>query len=341
MTFQQRIAAFARLGQFFKQSAGRDDDPVFYKAQIHNPWFTPENIAKAIDAWGDTLTETKLITWLGSYPDEAREPVKVAVIMAGNIPLVGFHDLLCVLISGNTAIVKPSSDDTVLIKWVIEELIRIEPAFEARIIISETRLPEGFDAVIATGSNNTNRYFEYYFRDKPSLLRGSRNSAAILSGNETPEDYLRLGEDIFTYFGLGCRNVSKLYVPEGFDPATFYEGIESFSEVINHHKYANNYTYHKAIFLMNLTPHLDNNFLLLKQDDRIASPLGVMFYEEYDNAESLGRMLEARKNEIQCIVGKSAAPGVLPLGKAQHPELWDYADGVDTLAFLQKIPAGV
>ena len=268
------------------------------------------------------------------FPQPAQK--KVAVIMAGNIPLVGLHDLLCVLLCGHKALVKLSDDDKVLMTWVIEKMLELDPAMKDRIEISTERLPKDFDAVIATGSNNTNRYFEYYFKAKPSLLRKSRTSVAILTGNETPGDFLKLGADIFTYFGLGCRNVSKLYVPAGYDVTPFYEGIESFYEHINHHKYANNYTYHKAILLMNLAPHLDNNFLLLKEEEKnIASPLGVMYYEQYSSMEELQQKLEAHKDEIQCVVSKQPiGDNSVPFGKAQEPGLADYADGMDTMRFL-------
>lgn len=334
MNFQQRIDAFVKLGQFFEQSTSEEDLPVFYKAHTLNPWFTISNIRQSLNAWALSLQEPKLQKWLSTYDLKESPPQTVAVIMAGNIPLVGFHDLLSVLITGNKALVKLSEDDTTLMKWVMEALIRIEPEFEPYIELSATRLPSGFDAVIATGSNNSNRYFEYYFREKRSLLRGNRNSVAILSGNETPEDYTKLGIDIFTYFGLGCRNVSKLYVPQEYDVTAFLDGIESFNDIINHHKYANNYTYHKAILLMNLTPHLDNNFLLLKEDDRIASPLGMLYYERYASLETLQETISQKQAEIQCVVSKITFPGALPLGKAQQPELWDYADGVDTIDFL-------
>lgn len=334
MNFQQRIDAFVKLGQFFEQATTVADHPVFYKAYTQNPWFTIAHTIQSVKAWSDNLRESKLLEWLSQYNIAEKEPKTIAIIMAGNIPLVGFHDLLCVLITGNKALVKLSEDDTTLMKWVITELIRIEPEFAAMIAISENRLPQGFEAVIATGSNNSNRYFEYYFREKQALLRGNRNSVAVLSGNETPEDLHKLGLDVFTYFGLGCRNVSKIYVPEDYDITQFLDGIEGHNEVINHHKYANNYTYHKAILLMNLTPHLDNNFLLLKEDERIASPLGMLYYERYASTEALLQMLKEKESEIQCVVSKSVFPGAIPLGKAQQPELWDYADGVDTIAFL-------
>ncbi len=337
MNFQQRVAVLVQLGKVLRETAGQQDAPVIHKAYQLNPWFTPVNIQQSMLAWADSLTETKIKEWTSAYQWEDKPQRTIALIMAGNIPMVGLHDLLCVLLCGHKALVKVSEDDATLMKWVISELIQLELALADCIEISEQRLPKDFDAVIATGSNNTNRYFEYYFRNKPSLLRANRNSVAIITGNETPEDYQKLGADIFTYFGLGCRNVSKLYVPAGFDFANFYEGIESFNDIGNHHKYANNYTYHKALFLMNLAPHLDNNFLLVKEDEKIASPLGVMFYEYYTDINVLLAQLKTRESEIQCMVCKTNLPGTLPLGKAQAPELWDYADGVDVIEWMKLI----
>lgn len=337
MNFQHAIHILSQLGTFFKEESTKDN-LVFNRAYQQNPWFTIEYTKKAISAWGDQLSNDHLNKWLSVYQDMPQpEPKNVVVIMAGNIPLVGLHDLLSVLVCGHKAIVKLSSDDTVLMKWVIESLINIAPEWADKIEITDERLPKNFDAVIATGSNNTNRYFEYYFKTKPSLLRKARTSVAVLTGNETPEDLQKLGEDIFTYFGLGCRNVSKIYVPEGYDIAHFYEGIANFYEHINHNKYANNYTYHKAILLMNLTKHFDNNFLLLKEDTNIASPLGVMFYEQYTNLDELSKTLENNKDQIQCVVSKISINNSVPLGKAQQPELTDYADGVDTVKFLLEI----
>jgi hypothetical protein len=337
MNFQHAIHILSQLGTFFKEESTKDN-PVFTRAYQQNPWFTIEYTKKAIAAWGEQLSTDHLNKWLSVYQNMPQpEPKNVVVIMAGNIPLVGLHDLLSVLVCGHKAIVKLSSDDTVLMKWVIESLINIAPEWTDKIEITDERLPKNFDAVIATGSNNTNRYFEYYFKTKPSLLRKARTSVAVLTGNETPEDLQKLGEDIFTYFGLGCRNVSKIYVPEGYDIAHFYEGIADFYEHINHNKYANNYTYHKAILLMNLTKHFDNNFLLLKEDSNIASPLGVMFYEQYTNLDELSKTLENNRDQIQCVVSKISLNNSVPLGKAQQPELTDYADGVDTLKFLLEI----
>ena len=239
--------------------------------------------------------------------------------MAGNIPLVGFHDLICVLLSGNNAIVKLSDDDKILPKFLIDELIKIEPEFKNFINISEGRLPKNFDAVIATGSNNTFRYFEYYFRNKPSLLRKNRSSVAILTGYEIPEEMNKLGNDIFFYFGLGCRNVSKIYTPVDYDLATFFEGIESWNKIIQHHKYANNYHYHKSIFLLNLAPHFDNNFVILKEDKSIISPLGVLFFERYDSLENVFDTLHKYQNEIQCVVSKTQFEKSVTFGNTQSP----------------------
>src|SRR6478735_8242827 len=226
MNFQQRVAVLVQLGKVLRETAGQQDHPVIHKAYQLNPWFTPANIQQSMLAWADSLSETKIKQWTDAYQWADKPQRTIALIMAGNIPMVGLHDLICVLLCGHKALVKVSEDDATLMKWVINELIQLQPALADCIEISEQRLPKDFDAVIATGSNNTNRYFEYYFRNKPSLLRANRNSVAIITGNETPEDYQKLGTDIFTYFGLGCRNVSKLYVPAGFDFANFYEGIE-------------------------------------------------------------------------------------------------------------------
>lgn len=331
MNFQQRVDALVQFAH--KLSTLTTDEALLQQACHQNRWFTAEEVQRALMAWQSQITEEKLLNWLKPYsiPDK-QIAVRTAIIMAGNIPLVGLHDLLCVLVSGAQAMVKLSSDDGVLLKKAIELLQ--DCGFNDQIIISEERIPKDFDKVIATGSNNTNRYFEYYFKDKPSLLRKNRNSVAVLSGNETPDDYAKLGLDVFSYFGLGCRNVSKLYVPQGFNFIPFFEGIESYNPIIHHHKYANNYTYHKAIFLMNLTKHYDNGFLLVKEDNRTASPLGCLFYEEYKNLEWIEKEISNKANEIQCVVSSITNEMWLPLGAAQQPELWDYADGVDTLAFL-------
>lgn len=337
MTFQQRVEALVQLGKWMEQQAADFQNPLFTQAYQQNNWFTPEYASLALTGWAQQLTHNKLHNWMDAYELQNHPGKTIALILAGNIPLVGFHDILSTVLTGNIALVKYAEDDSVLLKAVVNQLQQLSPQVSTQIKVSESRLPSGYDAVIATGSNNSNRYFEYYFRNKPSLLRANRNSVAVLTGNETPPELAALGTDIFTYFGLGCRNVSKLYVPKGYDLATFFQSIESWNHLANHHKYMNNYMYHKAILLMNLTKHLDNNFLLVKEDERLASPLGMLFYERYDSTDQLASLLKSQENQLQCVVGKPLTDiQTVPFGMAQFPALHDYADGVDTVEFLVK-----
>jgi hypothetical protein len=274
--------------------------------------------------------------WLTPYDFSNTNIKKVGLVLAGNIPLVGFHDFLSVLISGHDVLVKTSSNDQYLLKFLAKYLIAIEPKFNSKITFVEGKL-EGFDAVIATGSNNTARYFEYYFKDKPSIIRKNRNSVAILNGEESFEDLVLLGEDIFRYFGLGCRNVSKLFVPKGYNFDNFFKAMYEYRDVIKYEKYANNYDYNKAVFLMSNFQLLDNEFLTIKEDSSYASPISSVFYEFYDNLEELNSRLLTEAEQIQCIVSNCYTQNSVAFGQTQQPNLWDYADNVDTLAFLSKI----
>ena len=306
--------------------------------QQYNAWFTVENVTNAVKNTGQMLNRHDLSKWLNAYQISEGEPKKVGLILAGNIPLVGFHDVLCVLITGNYALIKASSQDARLLKYVLELLGDIEPDFLERYGFIE-RL-ENFDAVIATGSNNTSRYFEYYFGKVPNIIRKNRSSAAVLTGNETSEQLHTLGHDIFDYFGLGCRNVSKLLVPKGYNFNLFFESIEVYNDIINHHKYNNNYFYNKSIYLVNSDKHLDNDFLLLKEDTRLASPLAVMYFEYYDDLDAVEFKLNEEAEQIQCVVSAASLDiksQVVDFGQSQQPKLWDYADGVDTMAFLSAL----
>lgn len=303
----------------------------------YNAWFTPENVKKAVTSIGHMLNSADLETWLGKYTFNNSNK-KVGLILAGNIPLVGFHDVLCVLASGNHALIKASSQDSHLIKYMLEKLVEIDNSFAGSFSFIE-RL-ENFDAVIATGSNNTSRYFDYYFGKVPNIIRKNRNSIAVLTGNETAEQLHELGHDIFDYYGLGCRNVSKLLVPDGYNFNFFFESIEDYSPIIHHHKYNNNYDYNKSIYLVNSDKHFDNGFLLLKQDERLTSPLAVLFYSNYDDIKDAERIINTESEKIQCVV--SATPldvnnQVVAFGQSQQPKLWDYADGIDTMEFLSKL----
>ncbi|MDR6967763.1 hypothetical protein J2X31_001775 [Flavobacterium arsenatis] len=352
MTLEHKKNIFVELGKFLGQFSENDsqrgenvlhNDLFFDKfldlihlSQSHNGWYTPEQVFFAVNSWAEALTKENLDQWLSEYDLSNIAPKTVGLILAGNIPLVGFHDFLSVLISGHNVLVKTSSNDQLLLPFLAKYLISVEPKLESKITFVEGKL-ENFDAVIATGSNNTARYFEYYFKEKPSIIRKSRNSVAILDGTESKEDMIALGEDIFRYFGLGCRNVSKLFVPKGYNFDAFFGGVFPYQDIIKYERYANNYDYNKAVFLMSNFKLLDNEFLTIKEDTSYASPISSVFYEFYEDLESLKNRLEADNEQIQCIVSKGIVENSIPFGKTQRPELWDYADNVDTIAFLKSI----
>lgn len=309
---------------------------LFKLSQSHNGWFTQEQVYHAIQSWAKALEEDNLNQWISVYDFSEVKPKTVGLILAGNIPLVGFHDLLSVLISGHNVLVKTSSNDQHLIKFLARYLVAVNPEIENCITFTDGKL-ENFDAVIATGSNNTARYFEYYFKNKPNIIRKNRNSIAVLNGNETHDDLVNLGEDIFRYFGLGCRNVSKLFVPKDYNFDAFFKAIYEYKDVIYYEKYSNNYDYNKAVFLMSNFKLLDNEFLTLKEDTSYSSPISSVFYERYENIEHLKKQLEKDAGQIQCVVSNGVIENSIPFGKTQQPELWDYADNVDTLLFLNKL----
>lgn len=344
--------SFIELGKFLSQfsAEGNIKNPsvlnneVFFEdfenliqlSQSHNGWYTPENVYFSIQSWAKTLTEENLDKWLSVYNFNEVKPKNIGLILAGNIPLVGFHDFLSVLISGHNVLIKTSSNDQFLLPFLAKYIIATEPAFSSKIKFVEEKL-ENFDAVIATGSNNTARYFEYYFKDKPSIIRKNRNSVAILNGQETKEQLIALGEDIFRYFGLGCRNVSKIFVPRGYSFKPFFEAIFECQDIIHYEKYANNYDYNKAVFLMSNFKILDNGFLTLKEDSGYASPISSVFYEFYDSIDELKIRLQSESDQIQCIVSNNLVENSIDFGQTQKPNLWDYADNVDTISFLLTI----
>ena len=349
--YNPNIEAFVKLGEFLRmfcdfsansQSAAPSTSEWMAKfntaaasAHHHNGWFTEENVMYSFSQWGKTLTEENLTSWLAPYDLEKNTTKTVALIMAGNIPLVGFHDLLSVLITGNKALIKLSSNDKLFIPLIAEYLIHIEPSFKDSIAFSDGRLT-GFDAVIATGSNNTARYFEYYFGKKPNIIRKNRNSVAVLNGNETGAELKALGEDILRYYGLGCRSVSKLFVPKGYDFDNFFKAMFTYKDLINQTKYANNYDYNKAVYLMSEFNILDNGFLILKEDKSHASPIASVFYETYDTETTIKKRLEHDAEAIQCIVSSGFIKEEIAFGETQCPSLSDYADGIDTVEFLLK-----
>ena len=352
MDLQQRINAFVKLGEFLSQfsqkTIEKNPSVVFndlffdgFKHQLklaheHNGWFTHENIIYAINGWSNQLTNSNINKWLSKYHFNTENLKTIAIIMAGNIPLVGFHDFLSVLISGQKVIVKQSSNDKHLLPYLAKYLEHVEPEFKGRIQFTEDKL-EHFDAVIATGSDNTARYFEYYFKDKPSIIRKNRNSVAVLSGNETSAELIALSEDIFRYYGLGCRNVSKLLVPEHYNFDQFFKAMYDWNPIIHQAKYANNYDYNKAVYLMSEFDMLENGFLMLKEDESFSSPIATVFYETYSSKEALSNLLKTKEDKIQCVVGNGIREDEIKFGQTQLPNLWDYADNVDTISFSLTI----
>lgn len=336
MTLEKRIDGFARLGEKIIHLSEPEMALLAARAGNENPWFTPENIRLSLAGIARFLSPAALEPWVRKYAPNPTTPKKIGVAMAGNIPLVGFHDLLCVLVSGHRLAAKVSSQDTVLMNFIKDSLLAIDPAF-AEYISFQERL-NGVDAMIATGSDNTSRYFEYYFRSVPHIIRKNRSSCAVILGEEKPEEYARLGKDIFSYFGLGCRNVSKLYVPAGFDFVPLLDQLAPYKDIVHHHKYVNNYDYQKSILLVNQTHFYDTGFLLLTENQNLVSPIAVVYYEYYENQEDLNAKIAAQKEKLQCMVSAQGwYAASIPFGDAQLPAVDDYADGVDTLAFLQTV----
>lgn len=342
------LEAFVKLGSFLggyvqTKQDGRELtsswsvelDQIVSQAKHHNGWFTEENLIFALQGWSEQLTQDRLEQWLSQYRLSSGRPIRVAVIMAGNIPLVGFHDFLATLMTGNLILAKLSSNDAHVLPFLTRYLIHQEPKLEQKIAFTDAKL-ENFDAVIATGSTNTSRYFEHYFGKYPNIIRRNRNSVAVLTGNESKTQLAALGEDIFRYYGLGCRSVSKLFVPEGYDFDRFFEAIYAYRNSIDSTKYANNYDYNKAVYLMSDFKILDNGFLILKEDKHYASPIASLFYETYSTSASIVQRLRNDSDKLQCVVSEGVFPSEIAFGATQSPTLNDYADGVDTVEFLLK-----
>ena len=352
---EQRIAAFAKLGLFMAQDTRLKEDAqlkgisdyfaegfeqVKKEAELYNHWFTPENIEHALKTWSETLTEKNLRQWTEAYPPDHWNGggKTVAVIMAGNLPLVGFHDFLTVLMTGNKILAKPSSDDQHLLPFLAQILVAIDKDFAPQIEFAEGNI-KNFDAVIATGSNNSARYFEQYFGKYPHIIRKNRTGVAVLDGSENAEDLHAFSEDVFRYFGLGCRNVSKAYLPKGFDTNRIFEAFYNFKHLAEHTKYGNNFDYNRAIYLMEKQPFLENGFFVMKEDERIHAPVSVMHYEYYDDLEAVHHQIRDNENNIQCVVSNlEGLSKRIPFGSSQKPGLMDYADQVDTVKFLAELP---
>ena len=339
MTKDDRINAFKKLGDFLNNFTLENDSNSNHpleleikRSQIFNKWFTQSNVRSAISGICYMLKQENLQNWMKDYTEPLQRKT-VAVIMAGNIPIVGFHDFLSVLISGHAIKIKLSKDDNKLFPLIVSELVTINSEFKNLISFSDNNL-KGFDAIIATGSNNSKIYFDSYFSSYPSLIRGNRTSIAILNGQESLEERKGLAKDIFSYFGLGCRSITKLFIPRDYNLDLLFEVFYDYKDVALNNKYVNNYDYNKAVFLMGSNVIVENGFLILKEENSsLHSPVSVLYYEYYDQIDALKKHLGTLSEEVQCICGD----GYLPFGKTQMPELEDYADGVNTLEFLAKL----
>lgn len=353
MTIQDRIQLFVHLGEILGLVSARkfdtEDQDKNDLAQIleeaiknatdSNGWFTDEFVRIAMKSWADALTRENLQQWLDHYEiSESLSQKTIAVIMAGNIPMVGFHDLLCILLSGFRLKIKLSHSDEVLMKAIVNVLVRINPDLSDRISLADNKL-SAFNAVIATGSNNSVRYFDHYFAKYPNIIRGNRTSIAVLTGNETVEQLNGLADDICLYFGLGCRNVTHVFIPEGYDPGTLLKINEKYAEkLMSGKKYANNYMYNKAILHLNLEVHYDSGFMLLHESDQLFSTVSVLNYSFYKNVEEILSIIQMNSDQIQAVVSISdeLQKNIQP-GSAQFPRLWDYADDIDTMHFLNSL----
>ncbi len=336
MNLPERTEAFVSLGKTLAQLPTAEKNELHERARAENPWFTPDSVELSLQGIRVLLSEDALIKWILRYPESRESPKSVGIAMAGNIPFVGFHDFLCVLISGHRVIAKLSSQDSVMFKFVAQKLVSIAPKFESLITVQDKL--KGTDAIIATGSDNTARYFEYYFRKIPHIIRKNRSSCGVLMGEESNEDLAALGMDVFSYFGLGCRNVSKLYVPEDFDFTRLIKSWEPYRQISMHHKYVNNYDYQKAILLTNQQPFLEGEFVILREDKGLVSPISVVYYEYYNDQGDLRTKVMSHGEKLQVVASAQGwFEGSVPFGKAQFPAVDDYADKVDTMAFLSKI----
>jgi len=336
LDFIKRKKSLIELGNRLKNLESETYSKIIREANLKNPWFTSENTKRSFEGLIAYLDEDKLSAWLKNYTIKEHSSKNVGVVMAGNIPMVGIHDFICILVSGHKLVCKLSSSDDILIPFIASELINIEAGFADQIEFVDQL--KNIDAAITTGSDNSGRYFEHYFGKYPNIIRKNRTSIAVLTGDESTQDLTGLSHDIYSYFGLGCRNVSKLFLPKNYSISDLLNHFNSYGDLVHHSKYNNNYFYNKSIFLVNQDKHLDNGFTLFIESEKLVSPISVIFYEFYEDIDVLKNKLDLVKSKIQCIVTNSKNfENAISFGEAQKPEVWDYADNIDTLKFLLSL----
>ncbi len=344
MNIENQVLGLTKLSNYIKDFLAKnqenynesdtDFELLLKMSEIENPWFTVDNQKFALQQWADLLTEENIKHWLGNY-SVSKITKRVGLILAGNIPLVGFHDVISVVLSNHIPVIKLSSKDRYMIPFLLKKWNEFS---EGNVEFEFVEKLENFDAVIATGSNNTARYLEYYFKDRLNIIRKNRTSVAVLKGDETEEELQLLARDIFQYFGLGCRNVTRLFIPQDFVIDRLFESFLGFQDIINHNKYANNYDYNRAVYLLNQEKFWDNNFVMLKEDDKLFSPLSVINFSRYSSLDEVKNFISENEENIQCVVAKDdLGLESVRLGEAQNPGLDTYADNVDTMKFLSVI----
>ena len=335
MKLEERLNTFIKLNQVLIELSAIERAEIIKQAANNNRWFNRSSVEQALSGLIHLTDPVKMKTWLTGYDLKPSKQKIIGLIMAGNLPLVGFHDLICVLLSGHKAAIKLSSQDLFLMQWIIRKLCEIEPAFIDQIDVCKQL--KVMDAVIATGSNNTARYFDYYFGKYPHIIRKNRTSVAILNGKETDTELMKLGKDVFTYFGLGCRNVSKIWVPQDYHFLNLLDLWASFTKVADNFKYHNNYEYNKSIYLVNGVNYLDTGFLLLTESEALTSPISVLYYQQYQNLTEVDQYLTQNQDKIQCMVSSQSSRNFIPFGQTQVPDISDYADGIDVMRFLSTL----
>ena len=345
MNLNNRITLFVKLGRFFSDYINNNlesleknkFDKAINESILHNSFFSKKNILKSLLSWSNVLTKKSIDNFLSNYLIKIKKrEKKIAIVMAGNIPLVGFHDFFCVIVSGNFAVIKLSSKDSHLFKFILRFLVKENPDFSTKFDVVENKL-QIFDAVIATGNNISANQFELYFKKYPKIIRRNRHSIAILNGNETKKEIELLANDIFYYYGLGCRNVSKIFIPNNYNLDILFKSFVLWNEVINKNSYANNYNYYRAIYLLNKEVFFDNGFVLLKESEKIGSPVGTIYFEYYKSENQIKEMIKKNNEKIQCIVSNNNYRKTIKFGETQMPNLNDFADDIDTFNFLLKL----
>ena len=345
--FKERLIAFSELGTLFKENVDKKEKKKFpewdsvleqtlIESHSYNSWFTIDNLKLSLKNWSNSLQENIISDWLSKYNIEDKSSKKIAIIMAGNIPAVGFHDLLCSLLLNFDCIVKLSSEDKLLIPFIVKFLESRNEKLKNKVTFESEKLKD-FDGVIATGNNNSHRYFDYYFSKYPNLLRKTRHSIAVLDGKESDNDLSDLSNDIFNYFGLGCRSVSKVFIPYGYDLDLLFNAFFRHKEVVNHNKYVNNFDYNKAVYLMSKEKFIENGFIILKEESKLGSPIGCLFYEFYNDKKEITKLINNNSDSIQCVVSNINFNTNIKFGQTQCPNISDYADNNDTIKFLLKI----